>query len=429
MISKLATIHHDFKKILESLSIISERLGFKIYLVGGVVRDLLLAKEIIDLDLVVEGDAIKLASEFARVAHKELRRHHAFGTATVYYGAHKIDFATARKETYASQAVLPRVTPAALRDDLLRRDFTINAMAISLNREDYGLRIDFYGGQHDLKKGLIRVLHANSFRDDPTRIIRAVRFMNRFGFRIEPRTRVLAARARQEHALALVHPHRLRDEIVLLLKEPDPWKCLVSIEKMYGLSFIANVRLTQESRKLFGRIRQALGVYQKNFSQHRPLDIWLLYLSAVLMRPSVRAVDMFFSTFDFRRGERVRVLSIKKYITKVKILARPVTTHRIYRLLNPLSFEAIVFLYSFHTNARLRANIRYFLNSLAHVRLKVRGEDLKRIGIKPHTAYGGLLEKLLDVVLDQGLATKEEEIRALCVLARRRGLVAPAAHK
>ncbi|MCX5710840.1 MAG: tRNA nucleotidyltransferase, partial [Candidatus Omnitrophica bacterium] len=163
--------------------------GMPAYLVGGFVRDLILGVRNFDLDIVVVGDGIKFAEYFSRALKAKLIRHKRFGTATVVLKPGlKIDIATARSEFYPHPAHLPVVKPGSLKDDLFRRDFTINAMAISLVEKDFGRLIDCYGGKNDLKARSIRVLHALSFIDDPTRIIRAIRFEQRFDFKIDPDT-------------------------------------------------------------------------------------------------------------------------------------------------------------------------------------------------------------------------------------------------
>jgi len=188
MIDRLKKLSPQFKKVLKVSSALANSLGFKVYLVGGVVRDLILEKEVFDLDVVVEGDAIVFARELSKRLKSSFKKHHAFGTAVVEFDGHKIDFATARTEHYIHWGALPKVKPAALKQDLFRRDFTINAMAVSLNKKDYGKLIDLYNGLHDLRKGLVRALHKESFLEDPTRIIRAIRFEQRFSFKIEKDT-------------------------------------------------------------------------------------------------------------------------------------------------------------------------------------------------------------------------------------------------
>ena len=160
MIKKLKKIPPKFKKLLSTVSEVSCDFGYNIYLVGGVVRDLLLERKVFDLDIVVEGNAIKLAESLSENLKSNFMRHHSFGTATVSWKGHKIDFATARTEKYSHWGALPKVNPASLSKDLLRRDFTINSLAVSLNKDDYGRLIDPYGGVAVLKKGMLRALHS-----------------------------------------------------------------------------------------------------------------------------------------------------------------------------------------------------------------------------------------------------------------------------
>jgi len=193
------------------LAAVREAAQEPVYLVGGAVRDLLLGQPRADVDLVVEGDAAGLA---ARLGGAELE-HERFGTAKVTVAGHEIDLASARTESYPEPGALPVVTPAeSVEDDLARRDFTINAMAIPLTGE--ARLIDPYGGRDDLRHGLLRILHPGSFEDDPTRAIRAARYAARHGFTLEPETDTLLRRA----DLATVSADRRRAELERLAAEP-----------------------------------------------------------------------------------------------------------------------------------------------------------------------------------------------------------------
>ncbi|MDP2922861.1 MAG: CCA tRNA nucleotidyltransferase [Candidatus Omnitrophota bacterium] len=411
MVNKLKKINFNFHNILTILSDLSNCLGFKIYLVGGVVRDLLLGEDIFDLDVVVEGDAIVFAQKVAQTHNKNFKRHHAFGTATVYFDKQHIDFVTARRETYASWGVLPRVEPATLREDLLRRDFTVNAMAVSLNKDDYGNLVDFYKGRIDLRKGLIRVLHKNSFLDDPTRILRAIRFEQRFSFRIEARTLRWAKESISLGGLGLVSPHRLRDELVLVLKEKRPYRYIKRIDQLGVFTFIhKKFKLTRSDLKLISNIEKTVSLYKKKFKKHRKLEEWLIYLTALLIRLPHKDISQFLESFGLKKGERIRILSIYKNIHRIKRLDSNLKPHMIYRLINPLSFESILFFYAYYPQRRLRKNIELFLDILVHMRLQVKGEDLKGLGCRPHSLYGKILEKILYAKIDKGFMTKKEEI-------------------
>jgi tRNA nucleotidyltransferase (CCA-adding enzyme) len=198
-----------------------------LYLVGGVVRELLLGQisDVCDLDLVVEGNAVGLAGEFAEKVGGKLTAHLMFNTAKIELAHCTIDIAMARTETYAKPGALPVVTAGTLETDLFRRDFTVNAMAISLNHDNYGELIDLYGGRQDLNAKKIRVLHDRSFSDDPTRIWRAIRYEQRLSFKIEPET--LSLLKRDVPLMKTVGGYRLRHELELVLKEKEPEKCLL----------------------------------------------------------------------------------------------------------------------------------------------------------------------------------------------------------
>ena len=197
--------------------------GGRAFLVGGAVRDALLGRELEDVDVVVEGDGIALAGKLAERFGGHAHPHEPFMTAAVHLpGAIRFDVASARTEFYRRPAALPEVQTSAMRQDLYRRDFTINAMAIELTPGRFGELFDFFGGQRDLERRQIRVLHSLSFLDDPTRAIRAVRFATRLGFEIAAETRQLVRVAVEEGVFARLSGERLRDEVADLLSEGRP---------------------------------------------------------------------------------------------------------------------------------------------------------------------------------------------------------------
>jgi tRNA nucleotidyltransferase (CCA-adding enzyme) len=194
--------------------------GCRIYLVGGTVRDLLLGRDNIDIDIAVEGDAIKLGRSVAKETGAELSAYKSFGTCTLSFGgALKVDLATARRESYSRPGAMPTVKPGSLKEDLKRRDFTINAIAASVMPKDFGRLYDPFGGVKDIRSGVIRALHPRSFVDDPTRIFRARRFAARFGFRIDGRTDELMKKALIGRALDTVSQGRIQKELMLISKE------------------------------------------------------------------------------------------------------------------------------------------------------------------------------------------------------------------
>ncbi len=264
--NKLEQLAPEFKKVLEAASELTGPGGFKIYLVGGIVRDLILGRDIFDLDIVVEGDAIALVRELAGRLNCELKKHPAFGTATLYFADKTIDFATARSEQYPRWGDLPRVEPADLTADLKRRDFTINAIALSLNHPGYATLIDLHGGIPDLKKGLIRILHKKSFLEDPTRILRCIRFEQRFGFRIETVTLQLLREAVDRQAFSSVSSYRLRNELTLISKEVDAYRCIERINNLAGYSFLEgllSVKMHRPLKTKEDRVEEASRIFKE----------------------------------------------------------------------------------------------------------------------------------------------------------------------
>ncbi len=207
------------EEVGREIGIIAEGLGFKAYLVGGVVRDILLGKEVWDVDFVVEGDAIKVAELLAQKHKVEFHPFPEFGTAHVKVKGLKLELATTRRETYPHPGAYPLVEYASLREDLLRRDFTINAMAVSVNSQDFGTLIDYFGGLRDLKDRLIRVLHPLSFVEDPVRILRALRFAGRLGFKLSKSTERLLRSAVSLGAISSAPKGRIMNEVRLALRE------------------------------------------------------------------------------------------------------------------------------------------------------------------------------------------------------------------
>ena len=199
--------------------------GWQVYLVGGPVRDWFLGVASKDLDFVVEGNAPDLARDLALRIGAQVVAHRRFGTATLTLGEVRVDLVTARKETYPVPGSLPAVEPASILDDLGRRDFSINAMALPVNGEERHL-LDPHGGRSDLARGVIRILHSDSFRDDPTRLLRAVRYGQRLGYVFEENTELEFRAAVQAKAVETVSGDRLRHEIQRMFEERLPARAL-----------------------------------------------------------------------------------------------------------------------------------------------------------------------------------------------------------
>ncbi|MFO8053446.1 MAG: hypothetical protein R6U54_05780 [Candidatus Omnitrophota bacterium] len=421
MVNRLKKLNPQFRNILRLSSKLAKQSGYHIYLVGGVVRDLLLDRPVFDLDLVVEGDAIPLVRRIAKQLKEDFRRHHSFGTATLYHHGHKIDFATARKELYPHPGSLPKVKKSSLKNDLARRDFAINAMAISVNKNNYGQLIDFYHGRQDLKNGLIRILYPESFLDDSLRILRAIRFQQRFSFKIEAKTYRLMKQAIGAGALGWVNPHRLRDELILFLNEANPYRYIKKFYLLERFNFInKRIKLNKDSFKFFIRAQAAIRFYNKRFKDKKEIKPWLIFLTGILLNLSHREVTEVVARFGFKKDERVTISLIKKDLTKIKKLDKNIKPSVIYKILAGYSHEAIIFFYAYFPKKRIRSNIAFFLKKLSDQKLKIKGKDLQKIGVESSVFMGKTLKKIFYLKLDKNLKTKRQELNEAKTIVKKK---------
>ncbi|OGX43797.1 MAG: hypothetical protein A3G38_04355 [Omnitrophica WOR_2 bacterium RIFCSPLOWO2_12_FULL_51_8] len=444
----LDKLPQDIRSLIYLVRDTAAKKNISAYLVGGFVRDLLLGVENLDLDIVAESDAIGLAGEFARrIGAAEVVRHKRFGTATVrirpgfkvdtfaapkprgkptplsinHERSRRIDFSTARKEFYPAPARLPEVSPGNLRDDLFRRDFTINAMAVSIARDSFGRLVDFFGGKADLEQKKIRILHDLSFRDDPTRILRAVRFEQRYNFRIEPGTLRRLKEAVKLKALFDAGPHRLRGELILSLKERSPLKGIKRLSGLAGLQFISpGLKFPAGAQELMRAIAKEIAWFKERYPRRRELDSWLVYCLGLLDPLSLRAVAGVCAKFAFRRGEEKRILDYKKINHKFaadlrKYRQRP---SRIFALLEPLAYEVTIAVKAKYRDRPIQEAIADFFEIYNGICIAVGGDDLCRLGLSPGPAYRKIFSKVLSAKLDGRIKSKEEELSLIRQLVK-----------
>jgi len=238
----------SLQRLLQAAAETGDAAGVRVFAVGGFVRDLLLGVRDADLDLTVEGDGVAFARRLGAAIGGVSKGPSAFGTVVVVApGGQKIDVATARRETYTHPAALPTVTPGTIRDDLWRRDFSINTLAFPLHGPGAFTLLDWYGGRADLSAGIIRVLHDASFRDDPTRIFRAIRLEQRFGFTLQAHTGCLLRRAVEQRWIERLSGARLWRELRLMLESESAGRCLARLQALEALSQVdAALRLGAE---------------------------------------------------------------------------------------------------------------------------------------------------------------------------------------
>ncbi len=400
-----------------------------VYLVGGFVRDLILGVKNLDLDIVVEGDGIKFAEVLSQKLNVGLIRHRRFGTATVILKRHlKVDIATARREYYPQPANLPEVTRGVLKDDLLRRDFTINAMAISINRQDFGRFIDCFGGKEDLADKNIRVLHNLSFIDDPTRILRAIRFEQRYNFKIEANTLSLLRQANRLKMLEKVSRERLRDELILMLKEERPLKQLIRIKELIRFDFLnPGLSLSKNTLAFLKSIESQISWFKRKYPKRRKLDIWLIYFIGLIDSLNINNIKLICKKFAFRRGEEKRILTYKKLKSKfIKELSRDkIKPSKVFSLLESLSYEVIILIKarfspltsgipnSAGKNQILKKHIEDFFEVYNGMHVYISGADLHKLGLTPGPCYQKIFHRVLNAKLDGLIKTKKEELELI----------------
>ncbi len=419
-IDKLPVPMRDF---IHLAGCVADEKGFNVYVVGGFVRDLFLGVANFDVDLVVEGDGIAFAAELAGRLNLSVVIHKRFGTATLHgLEGFKADIASSRREVYDKPAALPSVTFGKIEEDLFRRDFTINAVAIGINKHQFGRVIDNYAGLKDLKNGLIRALHHLSFIDDPTRILRAVRFEQRFDFKIEKDTLSWLKESQRRRMLFNVQKHRLRDELVLIFKEQVPFKALKRLNELCGLSYIAPTLRFQNSWRFdFSAITGRAAIFNKLCVHRRHIEFYTMYMALFFCFLSIKAMRRVITDFAFHKGESSRMLSLKINYKKAQSLLcrKTVSASSVYRLLQPLSYEVIFLIMILSKDRCAEKHIEYFFLKSHLQRLHVRGEDLLKSGIKPGPAFKKILERLLSAEIDGKIKGKDEELAYAQKLADR----------
>lgn len=413
---KINNLPSEIKSIIKKAGNLADELGVSAYAVGGFVRDILLKRPNLDVDIVVEGDGISFAEKLSvRLRAHHILLHKRFGTAVLTLpNKIKIDIATARSENYAEPAALPVVKPGAIYDDLFRRDFSINAMAVNINKHNFGKLSDYFNGVKDLKDKKIRVLHRLSFMDDPTRLLRAVRFRERYGFSLEKLTRRLFNEAKKNNMLHRVTKHRVRDEFILMLKEARVLNMLKRLDKLYGLTFIhKNIKLDKNAGVFLKDLDRLIKSFHRRFPQKRVLDTWVILFTALLDGLALEEVRKICHDFALRRGDTKRILSYhQEYeaILREFLQKKPLCASSVFRILEPLSFEAIVLLMAKVRKPDIIKRINEFLEEHNGMKLAVTGEDLKKIGFVPGPHFKEILTRALDAKIDKAIKNKNDEI-------------------
>ena len=376
--------------------------GERLYLVGGAVRDLLLGKTNLDLDLAVEGNAIELAGRLRETNQATLTTHTRFSTARLSWESYTVDLATARRETYERPGALPSVTPSTIDQDLYRRDFTINAMAVHLNPGEYGRLLDPFGGRSDLKNKIIRVLHEKSFVDDATRIWRGLRYEQRLDFHLERQTLRLLQRDRD--MLDTISPDRTRYEIECVLKEAYPERVF---RRAGELGVLARLHPSLKGNGwLAARFEQA----RRTAAPQPPgFEVYLALLAYPL---SGEEVEAFITHLNLPKTATQTLRDTIALKDKIRLVATPgISASSLYRLLEGHSPTAIA-INSLATESPVaQQNMRLFLNKLRYIRVSLSGEDLIGMGVARGPQIREVLSELQKAKLNGQVITRQDEER------------------
>lgn len=399
--------------ILKKISHLAQEENIKVYLIGGIVRDLLLDRKNFDIDLVVEEKGIEFAKIVARKFHGRLIAHEKFGTATIRFNSNfLLDISTARSEFYPYPGALPVVKFSSLREDLARRDFTINALAMQINGRYFGKIIDYFGGLRDLNHKMVRILHTLSFIDDPTRLFRAVRFETRLNFKMDRATLKLARQAIEEKYLNNLSAVRIKNEIVYLLSEKGAWKGLARLSELGVLEFVSSGwKIDEERIKLFKEMEKNIEKLNKYFK--KTIKRWLTYLAILVDGMSHSQLREWFKKMKIGKKEiNIVIRGHRKYAKIINILSqkKDLANSQIYFLLKDLAPENIVVLYTQASSAIARRRIELFLIKLKKIPLQINGNDLIAMGYHPSAIFQEVLKKVLAAKIDGKVKTKKEQI-------------------
>jgi len=388
----------ELSRFLHSAGRVAAERRENLYLVGGAVRDLLLGESNYDLDLVVEGEGPALAAALA--PDSKLTVHRRFGTAKFRWQQWSVDLATARRESYSRPGALPRVTPGSIGDDLWRRDFSVNAMAIALNPESFGSFMDLYDGREDLGAGQLRILHERSFIDDATRIWRGLRYEQRLGFKFERNT----LRRLKENAVMLdtISGDRLRYELECVLAEECPERV---IRRAAQLGILASLHPKLEGN---GWLRQRYGRARRLTHPQSPSAT--LYLALLAYRLTEEQKEELISKLRLTKPVSRTLRDTTGLNSRLKQLAAAqIKPSRIYDLVHSYDITAVTAAMLTVAESPAGLRLRRYLDKLRFVKTALSGTDLKAMGVTPGPGFREIINKLRRARLDGQANSRQDE--------------------
>ena len=399
--------------LLKEFGHVADMMGYQAFLVGGLVRDVFLKRENLDVDIVIEGDGIRFAHEFAAHHEVRVRSHKKFGTVVMIFAdGFKVDVATARIEYYDFPAAPPNVEMSSLKMDLYRRDFTVNTLAVKLNKRDYGTLVDYFGAQKDIRERVIRVLHNLSFVEDPTRVLRAVRFEQRFGFKIGKLTLSLMKNAVAIDSFKGLSGRRLFLELKLLLMEPEPMKAMERMDEFGLLQVLSQaIDLTPELRGLLEGVRGVLSWFDLLYLEepYEPWKVYFLGLTGFLDGKSLQAMAERLQMND-EQGRRMIAQRIEVGALLDRLYRfQEKSNYALYKLLSQYDTEILLYMMARANNRTIKRLLSNYFTKLKGARSLLKGRDLKTMGFPPGPLFKEILEALLEARLNNEVVTREDE--------------------
>jgi len=397
-------------KLIGQIGETADKVGVSVYLVGGMVRDLILGLPNVDLDLVVEGDGLSFASTLAEILQGKVFFHEKFATASLHLQNQiKIDIATARTEYYEFPAALPTVETGSLKQDLYRRDFTINAMAIGLNQDNWGQLIDYFCGRIDLEQGIIKVLYNLSFVEDPTRIIRCIRFEKRYRFTIESETLRFAREAIEQNFLEKVSFPRLKDEFLLILKEKVRVSILKRLKQLGVWERVfPELDLSQDVVKYLIQMENTIKSISNFIGK---FDIDLIVLLILCHQANEKQVEAFCEKIQWSKGYRsvLKKTVEEKESILIFLESDDVTLYSLDKFFKELPSEAIIYFYLI-SDLQKQTMIINYLDKRKEWTVSISGHDLRHLGIKPGPVFKTILDRIREAKVMGSIQSKDQEI-------------------
>ena len=414
-------LEKDAIQLLQTIGEVADRLNYSAFAVGGFVRDLLLKKQNLDLDIVIEGDGIAYAKELAEKLQGRYITHERFKTAMVLMpDGFKIDIATARLEYYEYPAAMPTVELSSIKLDLSRRDFTINAMAIQLNPAHFGTLIDFFNSQNDLKQQTIKVLHNLSFVEDPSRIFRAIRFEQRMDFQISPHTRRLIVNAVNMKLFGKATDTRFLSELKIIFSEENPVPALYRLSEFDLYQFLwpdlrPHYKVDRRFTHTLIQARLAISWFRLLYLDET-CQSWMVYLLTIMGRSSRKELLAFCTRFEETSKNTEFLLNQKELAEKAAHqLARgnTYTNSQIVALCEEIQIEGLLYIMAIARKNHTKKAISLYVTTLRYVEPEITGKDLKKLGYIPGPQYRKMLTALKIARLDNITHNREEEINLL----------------